>query len=125
MKKAAAAGLLLAAMLALSLWNIRHVDRFTGELTGQLRQSMDSCRQGNAEEAEQLLRAALERWHREEGYTHIFIRHAEVDAATDAFYEILTLLQEENEGVYAAYGRLEEHLRCISAMEHITVKSVF
>ena len=126
MKKAAVAGALLLGMLAFSLWNIRYIDRLTDELTAGVELSRTRCREGNLSEAREVLGETRALWSDARGYTHIFIRHAEVDAAADAFCELLSALEGENgEGAEGAYERLLYHLRCIDEMEHVTWEAVF
>jgi len=126
MKKAAVAGALLLGMLVLSFWNIRYLDRFTDELTAGVELSRARCREGDLSGARRVLGEAKELWSSARGYTHIFIRHAEVDAAADAFCELFSALESENgEGAEGAYERLLYHIRCIDEMEHVTWEAVF
>ena len=125
MKKAVIAGVLTLGMLGLSLWNVHHLDAFTDGLRGTLERSRERWTQGDAEGAAALAEQALDDWLSAEGYTHIFIRHAEVDRATDAFYDLLAALSGGDAAADRAFDRLEEHLRSIDSMEHVTVKSVF
>ena len=126
MKKAVLAGLLMLGMLGLSLWNVRHLDAFTEGLQATLDLSRERWAAGEARSAAALVEEALADWHGAEGYTHIFIRHTEVDSATDAFYDLLAALSEEDGAAAGrSYERLSAHLRSIDTMEHVTVKSVF
>ena len=124
MKKAALAGAVMIIMLAISLWNVRHLDRLTDGLETTLHASRERWEQGDAAAAAELARLALEEFYAAEGYTHVFIRHAEVDGAADAFYDLLAALAE-GEAAGPAYERVSAHLRTIDAMEHLTLKSVF
>lgn len=126
MKKAVLAGLLMLAMLGVSVWNTRHLDVFTDELKTTLERSRALWSDGDAPGASALAEQALTDWFAAEGYTHIFIRHSEVDSATDAFYDLLSALSGEDASTAGrAFDRLEAHLESIDTMEHVTVKSVF
>ena len=126
MKKAVAAGVLMLLMFAASLWNIRYLDNFTDTLAQEIRLSRDYCRAAEYDAADSSLRRAMALWEGAEGYTHIFIRHAEIDAVTDAFYDILSLINAENkEEADGVYGRLLSHVQSIDEMEHISIGSVF
>ena len=126
MKKALFAAVLMLGMLALSLWNIHHLDTFTDRLEGTLERSRERWAEGDAEGAAVLAELALSDWFVAEGYTHVFIRHSEVDSATDAFYDLLSALSgEDTAATGRAYDRLEAHLESIDTMEHVTFKSVF
>ena len=72
------------------------------------------------------LREAIERWYGAENYTHIMIRHAEVDSATDAFYAALEpILTHDADAAESAIECLKAHLQSIGSMEHVSFRSVF
>ncbi len=126
MKKAAAAGALLALLFLAAGWNIRYVDALTGEMLARVEQSRSFCREQNLSAARAALGDAMSYWQDRETYTHIFIRHAELDGVSDAFYDVLAELESgEADAAEAAYGRLEAHLRCIDDTEQVTLGSVF
>ena len=65
----------------------------------QLELSRQAAEEGDASRALEELDPALERWLKADSYTHIFIRHSEIDSTADAFYELReVLLAEELEG---------------------------
>lgn len=126
MKKGVFALLALALLFSLSLWNIRHLDRLTADMESDIDQSRTYCESGNFSAAEASLRSALQTWTDAEGYTHVFIRHAEVDAASDAFFEALTALRcRDEDETLGALDKLLYHLHSIDTMEHVTLKAVF
>ena len=81
MKKAVAAAVLLALLFGAAAWNISHIDSLTGSLTASADEALAHCRAEDYDAAEDALREAIERWYGAENYTHIMIRHAEVDSA--------------------------------------------
>ena len=126
MKKAAAAGALLALLFLAAGWNIRYVDALTGEMLTRAEQSRSFCREGNLSAAKAALGNAMGYWQDRETYTHIFLPHGELDAISDAFFDVLADLERgETDAAEAAYGRLEAHLKCINDTEKITLGSVF
>ncbi len=126
MKKAAAAGALLALLFLAAGWNIRYVDALTGEMLTRTEQSRSFCREGNLSAAKAALGNAMAYWQDRETYTHIFLPHGELDAVSDAFFDVLADLERgETDAAEAAYGRLEAHLRCINDTEKVTLGSVF
>lgn len=69
---------------------------------------------------------ALEQWLKLDYYTHIFVRHSELDATTDVFYELLGNLYSGDMGeARSSYGKLYSHLSSIAEMERITIGNVF
>ncbi len=126
MKKAAAAAVLLALMLGVSVWNIHFLDRFTGEMKSMLDMSRACWAAGDIAGAEEILQETISIWYGTEGYTHVFIRHAEVNDVADAFYDLSSALKESDAAAAESeYERLKAHLDSIDTMEHVTVKSVF
>ena len=68
----------------------------------------------------------MDQWRDAKPYTHIFLRHAELDAVSDAFYDVFIHLGVGDiDAAEGAYDRLEEHLRSIDDMEQISLGAVF
>ena len=126
MKKALAALTLLALLAAISAWNIRYLDRLTAELVEYVERSRQLWTEGDLPGAREAMGNALTLWYGAEGYTHVFIRHAEVNDVTDAFFDVSAALSgEDTAAAGSQYDRLETHLDSIDTMEHVTWKSVF
>lgn len=124
MKRELAAGTLLALLIAGAWWNIRAVDRLTGDILAGLDTAQAAEARGQPEEAREALDKALKRWLEADRYTHIFIRHAEIDATADAFYELQSQLLSGEGDSSAAYDKLRYHLESIRQMEHPSLGSI-
>ncbi len=126
MKKELIFGIILAVLFALVIINIYVLNGLCGRLQDLLTDSRRSAEAGDwgkavekAEEAEQL-------WNKADPYTHIVVRHSEIDSATDAFYDLLKALYSEDEGeAKGSYMLLDAHLTSIVGMEKITLGSIF
>lgn len=126
MKKCILAAVLLAALIALSVWNIRYLDAFTGELNAGVELARRQWRDDNFPAAAETLRGTIDLWRSRDGYTHILIRHSEIDATSDVFYELLASVLEEDAAEAEAHSEmLFYHLSSILEMERVTLKSVF
>lgn len=126
MKKEIAAAALLIALIAASLFNIRYLDNFIGGLTGALELSRRSMEAGDFTDAETYLRGAIDEWMAADGYTHIFIRHSEINSTTDAFYEALSdVVSHDTESATGSYGKLTAQLTSITGIEHLRFGSIF
>ena len=124
MKRELAAGALLLLLMAGAWWNIHAVDTLTREIMGDLDASQAAGAQGDHLAAQAALDKARNRWLEADSYTHIFIRHAEIDSIADAFYELQAHLLSGEGDSSAAYDKLRYHLDSIQRMEHPSLGSI-
>ena len=124
MNRELAAGGLLLLLIAGAWWNIHAVDALTGDIMAGLDASQAAEEQGNHLGAQAALDTALNRWLEADGYTHIFIRHSEIDSTADAFYELQSQLLSGEGDSSAAYDKLRYHLDSIQRMEHPSFGSI-
>ena len=122
-KEVCAAGIILC-LIAGAVWNVYHLENLAGRMTEHIRAAETAEAEGRSLRAEQELRLALEIWLDADGYTHIFIRHPEIDSTADAFYELGQALEENSESCRAAYDKLLYHLESIRTMEHLRFGSI-
>lgn len=126
MKKAVFALFLLGLLVGVSLWNLLHLKALTEELTGGIESARAYWLAEDFESAENTLDRVLKRWLDSDGYTHIFIRHSEIDAASDIFYDLhRDILARDAEGAEANAEKLLYHLQSIYSMERLSMKSIF
>lgn len=125
-KREYGAAALLALLLILSFWNIQKVDELSALVGIELGKSQSAAENLDFKSARNYLSEGLNLWQEERAYAHIFLRHSEVDATTEAFYELKqVLMQEDVSACAAAYELLRYRLECISAMEHPSLGSIF
>ena len=125
MKRETVAAALFLALILLSFWNLRKIDKLTNEMTRLLEASEASARSGELDDALGYAERALEVWLSAEGHTHIFIRHSEIDGTSDAFYELLSAIKDsDGDALSPAYGKLLYHIDSISGMEHVSIGSI-
>ena len=95
---------LIALLAVLCGAHTAYLSRFTGELSGLLTQAQEQVEREDWESATRLTRQAREQWINHEGYLHITLRHADVDAILVSFDETLAFLQgsERQPAEYAA-----------------------
>lgn len=124
MKKEIIALLLLVLLFAASLFNIWYFDRLCLDIAGEVKASAVALERGDMEAAQEYLNSALHTWLDADSYTHIFIRHPEIDSTADAFYELGQALEENSESCRAAYDKLLYHLESIRTMEHLRFGSI-
>lgn len=124
MKKEIIALSLLVLLFAASLFNIWYFDRLCLDIAGEVNASSDALERGDMDAAQEHLNSALHTWLDADSYTHIFIRHPEIDSTADAFYELGQALEENSESCRAAYDKLLYHLESIRTMEHLRFGSI-
>ena len=116
---------LLVLLIALSVYNIKSIDSLTGDIGITLSKSQSAAEKLDFKAARGYLDEALERWLSADSYTHIFLRHPEIDSTADSFYELKqVLMQEDISACAAAYDKLMYHLNSIDSMEHLSFGSI-
>lgn len=125
MKKEIFALSLLLLLFAASLFNIRYFDRLCLDIAAEVKASSEALQKDDRAAAQEHLDRALHTWLEAENYTHIFIRHPEIDSTADAFYELGQELESaDGESCRAAYDKLLYHLESIRTMEHLRFGSI-
>lgn len=126
MKRELIAGAVLLLLALGSWWNLAYLRGFTGELTETLELSRAYCEAGRFELAEAELEKASDAWLAADGYTHIFIRHSEIDSTTDAFFELMSDVRSgDADSAAGSYEKLAAHLSSLYTMERVTLGSIF
>ena len=125
MKKEFMAALLLAVLIGLSAYNLKCVNELTDQLLSYLEQAQLHSERGCFEEALEQLDSAFCHWENSYGYSHILIRHSEIDSTADCFFDLREiLLEKDSAGAEAAFMKLRYHLECIAQMERPTPGSI-
>lgn len=126
MRRMYVGALILAVLLAAALYNVSYLDGKVKDLEAMVDSSAKLMREGDCAAAAEALQRAIDTWNGMEGYTHIFIRHSEIDGATDAFYEYLSdVIAADGGSAEGSYQKLRAHLESIATMEHVTLGSIF
>lgn len=120
------AALLLLILIALSGWNIYKADTLCHNIGEELDAAGKAAAAMDFDKAAGHMDAALTLWLKAESYTHIFIRHSEIDSCTDTLYEATEAIISEDPGsINAGLAKLRYHLESIASMERISLGSVF
>lgn len=125
MKREITALVLLILLFAGSLINIACTDKIVYSLEDEAGRAFLSAQNGDFDSAKSQLSAAAEHWLALDGYTHIFIRHTEIDSLTDAFFDFEAALNDDGGAYVGAYHKLMAHLESIRTMEHLKFGSIF
>lgn len=126
MKRLWIACAILAALFAATLYNGIYLTGLTDDLNGLLAQAEDKAENGNWDAADALTRLAWQKWHANDGYCHITLRHNDIDEIQTTFQEVLEFLECREGGEYsAANARLMTCLELLSEAERLNLKNIF
>lgn len=115
---------ILALLIIGSVINILFVDSMTDSLMQLVDASEELYVAENYMSASTVLQQSIDRWLSYDAYAHIFLRHQEIDSVTDAYYELLDALGNENPSCRALYSMLKYHLKSLSDIEHPSLGSI-
>lgn len=126
MKRLLIALVLLSLLLALSLWDLRRIDALTESLCACIELSVRCMEEGDTAASRSAAESAVILWEKAEGYSHIFLRHSEVDSLTDSIYQFKSAVYAENTAELPILAECTETLlHSLRNMEHPRMGSVF
>ena len=126
MKKELIAAVLLAIIFAGVMLNIRASEKIVSSLMSEVDAAYAQLKSGDSKSAAETLDKAIEHWLTLDGYTHIFIRHSEINSTTEAFFQFRSDIGSgDADAAEGSYGLLSETLRSIMTMEQISLGSIF
>ena len=125
MKRGFIAAGLLILLFALLLANLHRLDALLGAVEAGVCRSSAALRAGDAQLAASEAEAAMRLWQSEADYAHIVLRQDEIDAVSDAFFELLKGICAGDSEADTAYLSLLYHLDSIGRMDQLRLSSVF
>jgi hypothetical protein len=126
MKKEIIIGCFLLILLSASFINIHFLNKLTDNVTHLIEESEKSAEQNDWIKAEKKAEEAVNLWSDSDGYTHLVLRHPEVESVTDAIYGYTEQIYAREEG--SAKGAAQaaiSRLKSISSIEQIKLGSIF
>lgn len=126
MKKEIAAAIILIALFAGVMLNIKVSGNIILSLEDDVTAAYESARNGDFDRAKPQLDAAIEHWMSLDGYTHIFMRHSEINSTTEAYFQLKSDIYAEDIGAAeGSYSLLMADLDSLMTMEQISFGSIF
>ena len=126
MRKELAAAIILALLLTGVMVNIRVASNIILSLKEDVTAAYQSAEKGDFDRAKPQLDAAIEHWMSLDGYTHIFIRHCEINSTTQAYFQLKSDIYAEDMGAAeGSYGLLMSTLDSLMTMEQLRLGSIF
>jgi len=118
--------LLLVLIAAGVTWNLLYLENMTDMLLDMTDTITLAVNLGSWDEAVVLSEKLDQIWAEADFYTHIFIRHPEIDGVTDAICSLRgAVAGHDRAGSASSLFTLEKHLTSILGMEKITLGSIF
>ena len=125
MRREVIAIMLLILLLGILLGNIRYLDNLVADIEEAVSRSSAAWERGNTQLAVSELETAMERWQSAANYAHIFLRQTEIDAVSDAFFDLSASLHDGEKDSRDDYLRLFYHLDSLERMDALRLSSIF
>lgn len=125
MRREVIAIVLLILLLGILLGNIRCLDNLVEDIEEAVSSSSAAWERGDTQLAVSELETAMERWQSAADYAHIFLRQSEIDAVSDAFFDLFASLRDEEKQSRDDYLRLFYHLDSLERMDALRLSSIF
>lgn len=126
MKKEIIVTCFLILILAAAFINIHYLDKLTEDVAVCINDAVSLASDEKWRDAEIKAEEAVKLWLNSDTYTHIVLRHAEIESATDLIYGFIQEVYAKETG--AAIGAAQaavERLKSIASIEHVKFGSVF
>ena len=116
---------ILLFLLFASLTGTHYFSGKIDEISRHVERSAEYAGQGDTLRALEEISRAEEKWDALETYTHIFIRHSEIDTTDEAFGEyIFNVLTEDGPAVKISGAALRHCLAELVRMERVSIGSI-
>lgn len=126
MKKELFVGLFLALLLTVSFINIHYIGKLTGETRQCIDDAVSSAEAENWDEAGKKAEEAIAKWTGRDTFTHLVLRHSEIEAATEALYALAQQIYSQDKGAARGAGQAASaRLASISNIERVRLGSIF
>lgn len=125
MKKEGLAITIILFVILGSVLNLRYLKSLIHELDAQTNEAVSEAEAENWTISEALASDVMMQWMKMDKYTHVFIRHGEIDAVTDAFCSLLGAIKSrETSDIFMAQLTLHSRLNELVEMERVTPGSI-
>ena len=125
MKKEGLAITIILFVILGSVLNLRYLKSLIHELDAQTNEAVSEAEAENWTTSEALASDVMMQWMKMDKYTHVFIRHGEIDAVTDAFCSLLGAIKSrDTSDIFMAQLTLHSRLNELVEMERVTPGSI-
>ena len=126
MKKEVVATLTIILLFTGAMGNLIHLNRLMNQISTHINYSQLYCSLEDYEAAHTETAKAQQCWDNAKSYTHVFIRHSEIEKLKDVFFDIQSAIQNR-EGIEAdnLLQKLQYYVDNLTTMEQLSIGSVF
>lgn len=126
MKKEIIIGCFLVVLFAAALVNNHYLNKLTENVTDLIEEAEKYALEDNWGQAEKKAEEASDLWSKSETYTHLVLRHPEVESASDAIYGLLEQVYAKEPGALRGAAQAAiSRMKSISSIEKIKFGSIF
>lgn len=126
MKKEIIISILFFVVLGLSLYNVRYLDKVTGEVSRLAEAATDAMDAGEKEAAEAYAVEAFRIWESNDLYARVMLRHTIYENGESALIMLLSEIYSDNPGgVLGAAEAVRRSMESIAGAERIRLGSIF
>jgi TRAP-type C4-dicarboxylate transport system substrate-binding protein len=126
MKKEIITAAFLVLLLTAAIVNIHFITRLTDSVTALIDEAASYAEKNDWEAAQKKGREASELWKKSDPYTHLVLRHSEIEATTDAIFDFMKDVYTQEAGaVKGSAEAAKSRLDSISSIEKIRFGSGF
>jgi len=117
---------LLVLMLAAAFVNVRYLNKLTDDVTAAAERAAALAEAGKWDEAASEAESASKKWESKENYTHMVLRHSEIEECTAALNGFLKeIYMKEEGGVKGALAAVKSQMTSIASIERVKLGSIF
>jgi hypothetical protein len=126
MKKELVAAILLAALFAGALVNVKALDALSGDIELLIDEAERNADIGSWDAAERAAEDAVSLWESRSGYTHIVLRHSITEDVSDKLSELVKSVYSHEQGPSAGAAKAaRSRMKSMTEIEHVSMGSVF
>ena len=126
MKKELFAILTMFLLIAGSIGNLIHLNQTVDEISNHIEYCRLYCSLEDYSAANTEIVKAKQVWESAEKYTHVFIRHSEIDTISDLFYDIQSAIESrEKFEAECTLMKLKHHADSLINMEKVSLGTIF
>ena len=117
---------LLAAMLTAAIANVWYLNKLTDEVIAAAENAANLAAAGKWSDAQSAAEAAAKKWEEREGYTHMVLRHSEIEQCTEVLNDLRKeIYMKEEGGVRGALAAVRSQMTSIASIERVKLGSIF